>query len=125
MVANDRTDSHFIRRFRNSGLWAKTRKAYRREHPFCEECLRNGRRRAMVHVDHIVPLHLGGAFIEWVNLQSLCLPCHEAKSARENPRRKKRDPRGKRFENRRSPKPKNLLGFDLDGTAAPFVGRGP
>ena len=34
------------------------------------------------------PVHKGGEFWEPSNLQALCRPCHFAKSARENSRRK-------------------------------------
>jgi 5-methylcytosine-specific restriction protein A len=34
-------------------------------------------------VDHIVPVKEGGERFERVNLQSLCVPCHNAKTASE------------------------------------------
>lgn len=49
------------------------------EHPLCDECERQGRLCAAVTPDHIVPLHLGGADDD-SNLQSLCEPCHQAKT---------------------------------------------
>lgn len=52
------------------------------EHPLCVHCQRSGRVSVAAEVDHIVPLHQGGADDE-TNLQSLCAPCHQAKTARE------------------------------------------
>lgn len=34
-------------------------------------------------VDHIVPVKQGGERFEGANLQSLCVPCHNAKTASE------------------------------------------
>ncbi|MEU0871638.1 HNH endonuclease [Nocardia brasiliensis] len=34
-------------------------------------------------VDHIEPVGAGGDRYDWENLQSLCHPCHQAKTARE------------------------------------------
>lgn len=34
-------------------------------------------------VDHITPLHLGGARLQLVNLQALCSRCHSEKTAQE------------------------------------------
>ena len=33
--------------------------------------------------DHVNPINQGGALLDWDNLQSLCHPCHNAKSGRE------------------------------------------
>jgi len=49
----------------------------------CQSCGRAGR----LEVDHILAVHLGGEFWDAGNLQSLCRPCHFAKTARENVRR--------------------------------------
>ena len=47
----------------------------------CCECGRAGR----LEVDHIQPLHRGGAPYALENLQALCaFPCHGAKTRREN-----------------------------------------
>lgn len=50
--------------------------------PLCVMCQAVGRVSAAVEVDHIIPLHLGGAD-EDHNKQGLCKPCHDAKSAEE------------------------------------------
>ena len=36
-----------------------------------------------MEVDHIQPLHLGGAWYDLVNLQCLCFQCHVAKTRAE------------------------------------------
>lgn len=58
--------------------WRKLRALKLAEQPVCEAC-----RRAMATtVDHIKPKARGGGD-EWENLQSLCDPCHKAKTASE------------------------------------------
>ena len=58
--------------------------------PLCERCLERGLTVAAREVDHIVPLHLGGARYDDANAASLCAPCHAEKSARESARRRGR-----------------------------------
>ena len=58
------------------------RAGYLRAHPLCVACARIGRVRAAQEVDHVVPLHAGGAD-DARNLQGLCRPCHAAKTARD------------------------------------------
>ena len=58
--------------------------------PLCERCLERGRTVAAREVDHIVPLHLGGARYDDANASSLCTPCHSEKSARESAQRRGR-----------------------------------
>lgn len=60
----------------------KRNRRYLSEHPLCAKCEEQGRVAAAVEVDHKIPLHLGGPDDE-SNLQSLCVPCHEAKSEAE------------------------------------------
>lgn len=48
----------------------------------CQQCLREGRTTVGHPVDHIVPLWAGGSD-EDSNKETLCTPCHDAKSARE------------------------------------------
>ena len=55
--------------------WQKIRKRYAEEHPFCEECFKQGYIRAVEEVHHIVPLSEGGTHSE-ENLVSLCQSCH-------------------------------------------------
>ena len=49
-----------------------------------DRCSKAGR----LECDHVLAVHKGGEFWEPSNLQALCRPCHFAKSARENSRRK-------------------------------------
>lgn len=53
-----------------------------RDKGLCQECLRAGVVREAKCVDHIVAKAHGGTD-EDGNLQSLCWPCHKAKTARE------------------------------------------
>jgi 5-methylcytosine-specific restriction protein A len=55
---------------------------YRDAHPLCERCEPKGIIRAVVEIDHRIPLHLGGPDTE-DNLQGLCKQCHDEKSAQE------------------------------------------
>ena len=63
--------------------WEKARAAHLAEHPLCEECLRQHRLTPATVVDHVVP-HRGDERLFWDagNLQSLCAPCHNAKTGR-------------------------------------------
>ena len=62
----------------------RRRGAWLRAHPLCVECLVMTPRRVTpaAQVDHVVPLADGGADAEH-NFQSLCIPHHQAKTARE------------------------------------------
>lgn len=51
--------------------------------PICRSCEQGGRIVAAVEVDHIQPIRLGGARLDFANLQSLCHECHSKKSRRE------------------------------------------
>ena len=70
-------------RFIHSHQWRRIRAAYIAANPLCEECKRNGYTVAGEQVDHIVPRHRGGGH-GFDNLQTLCVPCHEKKTAGEN-----------------------------------------
>ena len=50
-------------------------------HPFCEECLKQGKYTKATVVDHIVP-HCGDPKLFWDenNWQALCKPCHDKKT---------------------------------------------
>ena len=59
------------------------RKAWLAAHPLCAHCLlEGGRVHAGDEVDHIVPLHLGGAD-DSSNFQTLCSTHHKAKTRQE------------------------------------------
>lgn len=54
----------------------------KRDRYLCLHCLEAGRVTPAEEVDHITPLHLGGADSD-DNKQSLCRSCHAAKTAQE------------------------------------------
>jgi 5-methylcytosine-specific restriction protein A len=64
--------------------WRRARAAYLRRHPLCVSCAAAGRLEPATVVDHVVP-HRGDAILFWdrANWQSMCKPCHDAKTARE------------------------------------------
>ena len=62
--------------------WMHIREAWLRAHPMCAECERRGEAKLAQQVDHVVPLADGGRD-DGSNYQSLCVPCHAAKSASE------------------------------------------
>lgn len=73
--------------FYKSAAWRRCRAAYLRVNPMCVECRRRGALVAAVVVDHVVPIKDGGARFDWNNLQALCVPCHNRKTAGETARR--------------------------------------
>ena len=52
-----------------------------RDAGLCQACKRAGRLRLARDVDHIEELADGGAPMDPANLESVCGPCHDAKSA--------------------------------------------
>lgn len=73
---------------RERGYTAPVRRAmqaYRRAHPCCEPCAREGRRRRTQIVDHRVPLRDGGNPLGPFEAQ--CRSCHAVKTAGEVRRR--------------------------------------
>lgn len=62
--------------------WQRRREEWLRDHPLCAACESRGEVAQAEEVDHVIPLEQGGADDE-SNLQSLCIPCHKDKSARE------------------------------------------
>ncbi len=63
--------------------WEKASIAFRKEHPLCEECKRNGRVTPSEVVDHIVPAALCKDFWDRRNWQALCKKCNMAKGNRD------------------------------------------
>lgn len=59
--------------------WKLISKLYRKQHPLCEECEREGMLTPADLVDHIVAVTDGGSMWSWDNLQSLCMHCHNKK----------------------------------------------
>ena len=72
--------------FYNSHTWKKKRADFLIEHPFCEECRRQGRLSKATMVDHILPMRFGGLALDDENLQALCASCHTKKSILEGSR---------------------------------------
>ena len=70
-----------------SSRWQKASKGYLHEHPLCAECLKHGKYTQATVVDHIIP-HRGSMELFWDsgNWQSLCKPCHDRKTGREDSR---------------------------------------
>lgn len=62
--------------------WEQLRARILKAEPLCRLCRKVGRSVIATTVDHIKPKHLGGTDDE-DNLQSLCEPCHRAKTAQE------------------------------------------
>jgi len=70
-------------KFYNSKAWRTTSKAYRRDHPVCENCMHKGRTKAVNHVDHVISIQQGGHKYHIDNLMSLCINCHSSKTIAE------------------------------------------
>lgn len=83
---NEHTRDKDAQAFYDSPAWRAVRRQKLREQPCCEECLRQGKITPATLVDHIVPIRQGGARLDFRNLQSLCQPCHSAKSIKEGSR---------------------------------------
>ena len=67
------------------GRWQTLRKRFILQHPYCQECLKQGKLKEATDVDHIVP-HRGCAklLFDEANLQALCHECHSRKTAKED-----------------------------------------
>lgn len=65
--------------------WQRLRNRFIAQHPYCEECMKQGKITLATDVDHIVP-HRGDPALLYdeTNLQSLCKACHSRKTARED-----------------------------------------
>jgi 5-methylcytosine-specific restriction protein A len=70
--------------FYQSRQWRSVRAAFLREHPLCSACGAKGQLVAARVVDHVQPIKDGGARFDVSNLQSLCVSCHNRKTARES-----------------------------------------
>lgn len=76
----------FTKNFYKTPEWRAARKRQLNSQPFCEECLKAGKRTKATMVDHIVPIKQGGDKFAPSNLQSLCFSCHSRKSVEEGSR---------------------------------------
>jgi 5-methylcytosine-specific restriction protein A len=63
--------------------WQAARATQLARAPLCAMCAQAGRTTAATVCDHKQPVRLGGDFWDSSNYQSLCRPCHQAKSAAE------------------------------------------
>ena len=70
-----------------SRAWRRLRKTWLAEHPWCEECLKQGFYVQAEQVHHTKP-HRGDVDVFWeCPLESLCASCHSRKTAGEVRRR--------------------------------------
>lgn len=69
--------------FYKSSEWIRVRKqALLRDHGLCQHCLRSKRIKHAEMVDHIIPIKEEWSLrLTLSNLQSLCNPCHNTKTA--------------------------------------------
>lgn len=69
--------------FYKQSKWRKLSVYYRKIHPLCVECKREGRVTPSRMVDHIEPYKTAPELAyEWRNLRALCWPCHNRIGAR-------------------------------------------
>jgi 5-methylcytosine-specific restriction protein A len=78
------------RTFYQSVAWRALRAAFLHQHPVCCRCEARGVIVAAVVADHILPIKDGGARLDEANLQALCVPCHNSKTASETALRSRR-----------------------------------
>lgn len=74
--------------------WIALRNQYIAHQPLCEHCLKDGLIVAGHAVDHIVEIEDGGDPWDWNNLQHLCQPCHNRKTANEAVKRRRKKQNG-------------------------------
>lgn len=62
--------------------WQQARERWLERNPVCVACKRQGLLTVATEVDHVIP-HRGDKALFWdqANWQSLCKPCHSAKTA--------------------------------------------
>ena len=64
--------------------WERLRaQVLKRDEHLCQPCLKAGRPTVGTQVDHRIPKSQGGTD-DLANLQTICLACHKAKTARES-----------------------------------------
>lgn len=67
----------------NTNRWRKLRAIVLKSSPICIICEKKNRYTSANVVDHIKPINKGGYAWEMSNLQALCAPCHNSKSAKD------------------------------------------
>ena len=84
--AGSRSAGRYVRRrsddLYHTSRWTRESRAFRLEHPLCEECRRKGIVRASEVTDHIIPYPLCD-FWDRSNWQALCGRCNHAKGQRD------------------------------------------
>lgn len=71
--------------FYNTSAWRKLRNIKIINDPLCEECKRNGLIVPGYAVDHLKPIaERPDLSLDYLNLQTLCQPCHSKKTISEN-----------------------------------------
>src|SRR3989442_3388755 len=75
-----------LQRFYGSDVWKRARAEQLAREPYCRICRAAGRTKLADTVDHLVEIRRGGDPLDPANLQSVCKPCHGAKSIREGSR---------------------------------------
>ncbi|MCP5016293.1 MAG: HNH endonuclease [Ketobacter sp.] len=70
-------------KFYNSRHWRKAAKLHKKNNPLCIDCMAQGVVKAVEITDHIIPIKQGGELYCQSNLQSLCIACHNTKTAEE------------------------------------------
>jgi 5-methylcytosine-specific restriction endonuclease McrA len=73
-------DQRARKHFYDSAAWDAAREAKRRRDPYCQMCAAMGIITPVAHIDHWIPIALGGDRLADENLVSLCLPCHSRKT---------------------------------------------
>lgn len=64
------------RRLYKTKRWERFSKAYRRRHPLCVECERQGYTTLAIDVHHRIPIRDGVDPFDWRLIEGLCKPCH-------------------------------------------------
>ena len=73
-----------LNKFYQGKVWRSISKAFRRRYPVCAHCMAAGRATPADMVDHIIPVRVQwGLRHDPNNLQALCHPCHNAKTAKD------------------------------------------
>lgn len=69
-------------KFYESTAWRRVRTIYIKRNPLCEICYANSKLTKAAIVDHKTEIKDGGEMLDFNNLQSLCLACHNKKTAK-------------------------------------------